>query len=598
MDHNTASPPTGAPPTAQMEDLGPPDLLEFLTEANLLPPAIDLQLQNSDVDGNATESDTLISLGLIEATRLAQLQAERLGEGYIDLTHFPPNPDLLKILGPATALQMGVLPWRLSSDVTVILTDRPEHFDQNQSYLRQTFGPLRRAFACPDQMRSYITKTEEAALIQRAEHRVDARESCHDLNFKVLHIALWSLVALVALTSTFAPAITFLVFALWGTLTLIANMALKLTTAILFLHRGALASFKYKNRATDTALPKISIMVPLLKESAIVSHLLTHLRQLDYPKNLLQVILVMERDDITTAKTLAGTKLPPWITAIDVPRGTIKTKPRALNYALDHCRGSIIGVYDAEDAPEPDQLRKVARRFAESDEKLACVQGTLDFYDSRTNWLSRCFTIEYATWFRIVLPGLARLKLPVPLGGTTLFFRRHILEELGGWDAHNVTEDANRHTPHTFWLSHRAPAHRDPRRGQLWRLAVGAPAQPLAQRLCGHLGGPHAHAENPPAGLESLAVFWRAIALRRHAVTVFVGTLTLDVLAGLFRSAASLNGLHPELGFLHPGRNLFDVRSHQHHRWYAVLQSDQAPPFTQMGAKPAFLLPARIYGRL
>ena len=110
-----------------------------------------------------------------------------------------------------------------------------------------------------------------------------------------------------------------------------------------------------------------------------MSHLLTHLRQLDYPKNLLQVILVMERDDITTAKTLAGTKLPPWITAIDVPRGTIKTKPRALNYALDHCPGSIIGVYDAEDAPEPDQLRKVARRFAESDEKLACVQGTLDF---------------------------------------------------------------------------------------------------------------------------------------------------------------------------------------------------------------------------
>ena len=426
-----------------MEDLGPPDLLEFLTEANLLPPAVYLQLQNSDLDGNATESDTLISLGLIEATRLAQLQAERLGKGYIDLIHFPPNPDLLKILGPTTALRMGVLPWRINSDVTVILTDRPGHFDQNQSYLRQTFGPLRRAFACPVQMRSYITKTEEAALIQRAEHRVDARESCRDLNFKILHIALWRLVALVALTSTFAPAITFLVFTLWGTLTLITNMALKLTTAILFLHRGAPASFKYKNRATDTALPKISIMVHLLKESTIVSHLLTHLRQFYYPKNLLQVILVMESDDITTAKTLAGTKLPPWITAIDVPRGTIKTKPRALNYALDHCPGSIIGVYDAEDAPEPGQLRKVARRFAESDEKLACLQGTLDFYNSHTNWLTRCFTIEYATWFRIVLPGLARLTLPVPLGGTTLFFRRHILEELGGWDAHNVTEDAD-----------------------------------------------------------------------------------------------------------------------------------------------------------
>ena len=116
-------------------------------------------------------------------------------------------------------------------------------------------------------MRSYITKTEEAALIKRAEHRVDARESCRDLNFKVLHIALWSLVALVALTSTFAPAITFLVFALWGTLTLIANMALKLTTAILFLHRGALASFKYKNRATDTAYPKYPSWCPCSKRA-------------------------------------------------------------------------------------------------------------------------------------------------------------------------------------------------------------------------------------------------------------------------------------------------------------------------------------------
>jgi cellulose synthase/poly-beta-1,6-N-acetylglucosamine synthase-like glycosyltransferase len=177
------------------------------------------------------------------------------------------------------------------------------------------------------------------------------RESCHDLNFKILHIALWSLIAAVTLTSAFAPAITFLTFALWGTLTLIANMALKLTTTILFLHRGAMGSFKYMRRVTDAPLTKTSIMVPLFKESAIMSHLLTNLRQLDYPKTLLQVILVMERDDITTAKALARTRLPPWITAINVLGGNIKANPRALNYALDHCTGSIIGVYDAEDAP-------------------------------------------------------------------------------------------------------------------------------------------------------------------------------------------------------------------------------------------------------
>ena len=121
----------------------------------------------------------------------------------------------------------------------------------------------------------------------------------------------------------------------------------------------------------------------------------------------------------------------------------MKTKPRALNYALDHCLGTIVGVYDAEDAPEPQQIRKVVQRFHQSGPDVACLQGVLDFYNPRSNWLARCFTIEYAAWFRLFLPGIERLGLAVPLGGTTLFFRRAALEELGGWDAHNVTEDAD-----------------------------------------------------------------------------------------------------------------------------------------------------------
>ena len=277
MDHYTRSFPTDAQQAPGTGDRDPPDFLAFLAETDLLPLATYLQLQNRALDGKASESDTLISLGLIELTRLAQLHAEHLAEGYIDRTHFSPNPDLLKILGPATALKMGVLPWRLSTGVTVILTDRPEHYDQNQAYLREIFGPLRRAFA---------------------------------------------------------PAITFLTFALWGTLTLIANMALKLTTAILFFHRRAMDSFKYQRRVTDAPLPKISIMVPLFKESAIMNHLLANLRQLDYPKTLLQVILVMERDDITTAKTLARTRLPPWITSINVPGGHHQNKAESTQLRL------------------------------------------------------------------------------------------------------------------------------------------------------------------------------------------------------------------------------------------------------------------------
>jgi cellulose synthase/poly-beta-1,6-N-acetylglucosamine synthase-like glycosyltransferase len=170
---------------------------------------------------------------------------------------------------------------------------------------------------------------------------------------------------------------------------------------------------------------------------------LARIREIDYPIELLDVCLVTESDDLTTRDALGKTVLPTWMRPVVVPQGTLRTKPRALNFALDFARGSIIGVYDAEDAPAPDQLRIVAAHFANRGPEVACLQGVLDYDNDSANWLTRCFTIEYASWFRIVLPGLEKLGLVVPLGGTTLFFRRDILEKLGGWDAHNVTEDAD-----------------------------------------------------------------------------------------------------------------------------------------------------------
>ena len=155
-------------------------------------------------------------------------------------------------------------------------------------------------------------------------------------------------------------------------------------------------------------------------------------------------MLVLEQHDTVTRDTIARTELPSWISVIEVPSANrLTTKPRALNYALDFCRGSIIGVWDAEDAPEPDQIEKVVTSFQDAPESVACLQGVLDYYNPKTNWISRCFTIEYATWWRMILPGVAQLGLVIPLGGTTLFFRRNILEKLCGWDAHNVTEDAD-----------------------------------------------------------------------------------------------------------------------------------------------------------
>lgn len=126
-----------------------------------------------------------------------------------------------------------------------------------------------------------------------------------------------------------------------------------------------------------------------------------------------------------------------------VPPGQITTKPRALNYALPFYRGEIVGIYDAEDAPHPEQINDIVATFHVEPKKVACIQAVLDFYNARSNALSRFFAIEYATWFRLILPGLARMGFAVPLGGTSVFFRRDVLEELHGWDAHNVTEDAD-----------------------------------------------------------------------------------------------------------------------------------------------------------
>jgi cellulose synthase/poly-beta-1,6-N-acetylglucosamine synthase-like glycosyltransferase len=119
---------------------------------------------------------------------------------------------------------------------------------------------------------------------------------------------------------------------------------------------------------------------------------------------------------------LKNTELPQWIRVLEVPaHNGLTTKPRAMNYALDFCKGDIIGVWDAEDAPAPDQIEQVVARFATAADDVVCLQGILDYYNPRTNWLARCFTIEYSSWFRIVLPGIARIGLVVPLGAPPCF---------------------------------------------------------------------------------------------------------------------------------------------------------------------------------
>ena len=196
-------------------------------------------------------------------------------------------------------------------------------------------------------------------------------------------------------------------------------------------------------RIADHALPIYTIICPLYREASVVGNLVAALRALDYPPEKLDVKLVVEADDHETRRALAQLELGPPFTIIAAPPFGPRTKPKALNVALPFARGSFTVVYDAEDVPEPDQLRRAFAAFTAADRRLACVQASLTIDNTTDGWLARMFTASYAGQFDAFLPGLAALRLPFPLGGSSNHFRTAVLRRAGGWDPYNVTEDAD-----------------------------------------------------------------------------------------------------------------------------------------------------------
>jgi hypothetical protein len=192
----------------------------------------------------------------------------------------------------------------------------------------------------------------------------------------------------------------------------------------------------------DSELPVYTVLVALYREAAVVPKLVAGLERLDYPAPKLDIKLIVEADDGETLAALAAQRLGPRFDIVVAPPGKPRTKPRALNVALESARGELLCVYDAEDVPDADQLRRAAARFAAEPEWDA-LQGRLTISNWRESWLSFMFAVEYAALFELVNPGLSALGLPVALGGTTNHFRLNALRRVGGWDAWNVAEDAD-----------------------------------------------------------------------------------------------------------------------------------------------------------
>lgn len=190
-------------------------------------------------------------------------------------------------------------------------------------------------------------------------------------------------------------------------------------------------------------LPDYTVMVALFREARVLPDLTEALKALNYPAAKLDIKLVLEEVDAETIAAARALTLPPHFEIVVVPDGAPRTKPRALNYALQFARGDFLVIYDAEDRPEPDQLMKAAAHFRQAAPEVVCLQARLTFDNASENWLSKQFTIEYASLFAGILPMLDAARLPIPLGGTSNHFRIKALRQVGAWDAHNVTEDAD-----------------------------------------------------------------------------------------------------------------------------------------------------------
>jgi glycosyltransferase XagB len=407
--------------------------------AQQLTAALQLQRQQDTLLGNI-----LISQGTISPDDLTEALSQQSGLGQVDLHASPVEPELMVGLDPYRCLAIEAVPWRQVGGTRVVAIANPDKGAEAMSVCGGGAERVALALAPAEDIRRSIQTNFRGQLRADALRRCPERFSCRRWAGGPKGWRQAAAVGGLAVLLVTMPLVALQALMGW---IMIANL---MTTGLRLVALFAKFRVARNPRQPEAArladykkLPPVSVLVPLRDEERVAEHLLAALAAMDYPAPLLDVKLVLEEDDERTRAALARLGLPAGVEVITVPHDALKTKPRAMNYALPFCRGEIVGVYDAEDRPDPGQIRAVVAALHSAPPEVACVQGYLDFYNTGRNWLSRCFTIEYAIWFRVLLHGVQRLGIPIPLGGTSVFFRRRMLEEIGAWDAHNVTEDAD-----------------------------------------------------------------------------------------------------------------------------------------------------------
>lgn len=429
---------------------GPRERLgEMLVARGLVAPeqvdaALQVQARTGDRLGRI-----LTALGAVRRPDLYRALAEQWGLAYVDLVQHPPAPDPARRFDPEVLARFRFVPVGWGNSEVVVATAEPPD-ETLREVLRQVLGPVPIRFvATTDWDVDYaLRKLFPDVIADRAALQLYYRspeDSARQVLVRWQRLALAGSLASLALGLAFWPGVTARLLMALVNVGFFAHVAFRFITSL------AGAWWEHLEPVTqeevrllpEAELPTYTVLVPLYREARVVPGLLSHLVTLDYPASKLEVLLLVEEDDHETLVAVRAAKPPAYFTVVTVPPGQPRTKPKALNVGLLFARGEFLVIYDAEDRFERDQLRKAVAAFRKGPERLTCVQAALNYYNREENTLTRLFAMEYAQWFDYLLPGLFRLGLPIPLGGTSNHFRTERLRQLGGWDPFNVTEDAD-----------------------------------------------------------------------------------------------------------------------------------------------------------
>jgi len=397
---------------------------------------------------NVRLGDALLSRNWIEPRLYYETYAQHFDLAFVDLIHEPSDRELLRASEADLYTTRLTMPWRRRDGRLLIATAEPG--PETVLFARGRWGA--------DIDFVVVSKFDIVFAVQTAfaaalSHRAvfELAELDPEMSARTVFTTPQMFAAYGLLSATLAG----LALAPLDTLILL-NIAVSIFYLGNFVFKGILVSvgsgrsadmdetIAFEARALrNEDLPIFTVLVPMFREAAMLPRLAQALRNLDYPLGKLDIKIVLEADDAETIEAARTLGLEGVFEIILVPRSEPQTKPKACNFALRFARGEYLVVYDAEDRPEPDQLRKVVATFRRSAPNTACLQCRLNYYNVGENWLTRMFTLDYALWFDQVLPGLERLGIPIPLGGTSNHFRIDILRELHAWDPFNVTEDAD-----------------------------------------------------------------------------------------------------------------------------------------------------------